>query len=95
MVGQGELKETVSRKADFPARFVEMTHLTDDTIRVFTLFFAASSKGCSKAMCPFIEVPSVQSSRHKGANLVLSNPICSGAKLEAVVATNLNTDVGA
>lgn len=95
MLGQGELKETVSRKADFPVRFVGMTHLTDDTIRVFTLFFAASSKGCSKAMCPFIEVPSVQIRQHKGANLVLGNPICSGARLEAVVATNLNTDVGA
>lgn len=35
---QGELKEIVSRKADFPVPFVGMTHLTDDTIRVFALF---------------------------------------------------------
>lgn len=35
---QGELKGTVSRKADFPVPFVGMTHLTDDTIRVFALF---------------------------------------------------------
>lgn len=34
---QGELKETVSRQADFPVPFVGMTHLTD-TIRVFALF---------------------------------------------------------
>lgn len=36
---QEELKKTVSRKADFPVPFVGMTHLTDDTIRVFALFF--------------------------------------------------------
>lgn len=92
---QGELKETVSMKAHFPVPFVGMTHLTDDTIRVFTLSFAASSKGCSKAKCPFIEMPSVQIGLHKGANLVLVSPICSGAKLVLVVVTNLNTDVGA
>lgn len=95
MLQQGELKETLSRKADFPVPFVGMTHLTDHTIRVFTLFFAASSKGCSKAKCPFIEMPSVQIRRHKGANLVFSKPICSGAKLVPAVATNLNTDAGA
>lgn len=31
------LKETVSRNTDFPVPFVGMTHLADDTIRVFTL----------------------------------------------------------
>lgn len=92
---QGELKETVSMRAHFPVPFVGMTYLTDDTIRVFTLFFAASSKGCSKAKCPFIEMLSVQIGLHREANLVLVSPICSGAKLVLVVVTNLNTDVGA
>lgn len=40
-------------------------------------------------------MPSVQIGLHKGANLVLSNPICSGAKQVSAVAANLNTDTGA
>ena len=39
-------------------------------------------------------MPSVQISLHKGAHLVLSNPVCSGAKLMPVAATSLNADVG-
>lgn len=39
-------------------------------------------------------MPSVQISLHKRVRLVLSNPVCSGAKLMLVAATSLNADVG-
>jgi len=54
---QGELQETVSRKADFPVAFVGMAHLTDDTIRVFTLFLLLPVRDTQKQNAHSLRCP--------------------------------------
>ena len=73
MLQQGELKETVSRKADFPVPFVGMTHLTDDTIRVFTLFLLLPVRDVQKQNAHSLRCPVSKSAATK--ELILSSAI--------------------
>lgn len=70
---QGELKETMSRKADFHVAFVGMTHLTDDTIRVFTLFLLLPVRDAQKQNAYSLRCPVSKSASTK--ELILSSAI--------------------